>query len=1048
MSGVVDVVTASAGTGKTHRLETEVQQAIANGHLEPEGILAVTFTRDAARQLMERTRARLFQVGLRGPAQRLLGARIGTVHGVFGGLLADYALEAGRSPSAQVVAEGAGSALFRVAADAAIGQHAAQLNLLARRFGHEITRADWREMVRDVVDLARQNGIRPAALAASADASWQGLASALEPVARDGMAMDTALARAIAAALKQLPGGDTTGKTATVIETLREAQLVLDDGELSWPLWAKLAKLDPGVASVVAVQPVIEAAALHGQHPQLHADLEAFIRGIFACAERACDAWQDFKAARGLVDFSDQEAAAFEMLARPAVAARLQEEAGLLLVDEFQDTSPMQLALFLRVAALLPRSVWVGDPKQAIYGFRGTDPELMQAVTAALPTRTGGARESLTDMRRSRPALVRFVNAMFADAFLPSVPRNEVVVKEWRPEPVGLSPALGLWRLHGRNAESAASALASGVAAMLADRAAWPVPAWDGRVPGPLRGSDIAVLCRSNDSARAVAEALVAKGLKAALGRGGLLSRAECVMALAGLRWLADATDSAALAELAHLAEGDAQAPAWLGAALTAAEPYAALAAHVPRLAALEALRARLNALTPAEALDAAIAALDVPVRLRAWGDATSRLANLEALRGLALGYEQECAQGGLPATAAGLCAWLGAEEAEEPSSPDPDAVKVLTVHKAKGREWPVVVVADLDSEPKGRLFDKPVAMPGEGALDPMNPLAGRWIRLWPWPYAKQNAGTGLDARAEATPTGVADAAQAQREAVRLLYVALTRARDWLILAPRVKAPTKKDPARLQTRWLDILGDLGPRLPVTGEEPIRLSDVEHACLVRDLTAPEEETAPCEAGQFAPALPIAPIPALPRLIRPSGLAAGEMPPMTSVTLGSRLPFTGTPDMTAVGEAVHGFFAADRPEAALALREALAARLLRAWGVAALSPADVVQGADRLWAWLGRRWPGCNWRAEVPVFQRIGMQRVSGRVDLVVEHAAGLIVLDHKTFPGRSDDWLPRAALHLPQLRAYAGALEAATGRRVTGLVLHLPVAGVVHEVGAG
>lgn len=1046
MSGAVNVVTASAGTGKTHRLETEVQQAIADGHVAPEAILAVTFTRDAARQLMERTRARLFQVGLRGPAQRLLGARIGTVHGVFGGMLTDYALEAGRSPSAQVVAEGAGSALFRIAADAAIGRYAAQLNPLARRFGHEATRADWREMVREVVDLARQNGLQPAALAASAEASWQGLAAALEPVGKDGKAMDAVLAKALASALKQLPGGDTTGKTATVIETLREAVLALEDGELSWPLWAKLAKLDPGVASVAAVRPVIEAAALHGQHPRLRADLEAFIRGVFACAEEACDAWQGFKAARGLVDFSDQEAAAFEMLARPAVAARLQEEAALLLVDEFQDTSPMQLALFLRVAALLPRSLWVGDPKQAIYGFRGTDPELMQAVTAALPTRTGGTRDSLTDMRRSRPALVRFVNDIFGDAFLPAVPRDQVVVKEWRPEQSGLSPALGLWRLHGKNTALAAIALASGVAAMLADRAAWPVPDWDGRAPGPLRGSDIAVLCRSNDSAREVAEALAAAGLKVALGRSGLLGRAECVMALAGLRWLADASDSAALAELAHLAEGDAEAPAWLAAALTSADPHDALAKHVPGLAALEALRDRLNALTPAEALDAAIAALGVPVRLRAWGDATSRLANLEALRGLALGYEEECAQGGLPATPAGLCARLAAEEAEEPASPDPDAVRVLTVHKAKGREWPVVVVADLDSEPKGRLFDKPVAMPCAGALDPLNPLAGRWIRLWSLPYAKQISGTGLDARAETTPTGIADAAQAQREAVRLLYVALTRARDWLILAPRVKAATKKEPARLQTRWLDILGDLAPRLPVAGEVPIRVGEVEHACSVPDLTAPEEDAAPFEAAQFAPVLPIAPIVALPRLIRPSGLAAGEMPVMTPVTLGPRLPFTGTPDMAAVGEAVHGFLAADRPEAAPALREAMAARLLRAWGVAALSPAGVVEGADRLWAWLGRRWPGCNWWAEMPVFQRVGMQRLSGRVDLVVEHDAGLVVLDHKTFPGRLDDWASRAADHLPQLRAYAGALESATGRRVTGLVLHLPVAGVVHEVG--
>jgi ATP-dependent exoDNAse (exonuclease V) beta subunit len=366
-------------------------------------------------------------------------------------------------------------------------------------------------------------------------------------------------------------------------------------------------------------------------------------------------------------------------------------------------------------------------------------------------------------------------------------------------------------------------------------------------------------------------------------------------------------------------------------------------------------------------------------------------------------------------------------------------------VHKAKGREWPVVIVADLDSEPKGRLFDKPVATPGDGALDPIDPLAGRWIRLWPWPYAKQAKDTGLDERAAATPTGIADAAQAQREAARLLYVALTRARDWLILAPRVKE-TKKESPRLQTRWLDILGDLAPKPPATGEGPIRVGDAEHACSVRDLTAPDGDTVPAPTSLFAPALPVAPAVAVPRLIRPSSLAACAPPTMRATTLGPRLPFTGTSDMAAVGEAVHGFFAADRPYAEQALREAMAARLLRAWGVAALSPGDVVQAADRLWAWLRVTWPGCTWRAEVPVFQRIGMQRLSGRVDLVVEHAEGLVVLDHKTFPGRPDDWASRTAAHLPQLRAYAGALESATGRPVTGLVLHLPVAGLVHEVG--
>ena len=83
-------------------------------------------------------------------------------------------------------------------------------------------------------------------------------------------------------------------------------------------------------------------------------------------------------------------------------------------------------------------------------------------------------------------------------------------------------------------------------------------------------------------------------------------------------------------------------------------------------LDALEAVRARLDALTPAEALDAVTASLDLPQRLRGWGEATARLANLEALRGLARAHEETCRQGGLPATATGLCAALAVDIALE----------------------------------------------------------------------------------------------------------------------------------------------------------------------------------------------------------------------------------------------------------------------------------------------------------------------------------------------------------------------------------------------
>ena len=94
----------------------------------------------------------------------------------------------------------------------------------------------------------------------------------------------------------------------------------------------------------------------------------------------------------------------------------LTEEIDLLMVDEFQDTSPIQLALFLKLARLAKHVVWVGDVKQAIYGFRGGDAALMRSVLTALPA-MGGSKETLQYSFRSRPALVALVNELFGTAF-------------------------------------------------------------------------------------------------------------------------------------------------------------------------------------------------------------------------------------------------------------------------------------------------------------------------------------------------------------------------------------------------------------------------------------------------------------------------------------------------------------------------------------------------------------------------------------------------------------------------------------------------------
>jgi ATP-dependent exoDNAse (exonuclease V) beta subunit len=146
------------------------------------------------------------------------------------------------------------------------------------------------------------------------------------------------------------------------------------------------------------------------------------------------------------------------------------------------------------------------------------------------------------------------------------------------------------------------------------------------------------------------------------------------------------------------------------------------------------------------------------------------------------------------------------------------------------------------------------------------------------------------------------------------------------------------------------------------------------------------------------------------------------------------------MEDVGQAIHGFLAADRPTLGAAERGEMAEGLLRRWGVAsALRPDDLLRASDRLRAWVDQRWPGAVWHREWPLLHRQASGTVvRGTADLVIEHADGFAVIDHKSFPGTAEQAALRARGFAGQLGAYAAAVAAATGRRVTECFVHLPV----------
>ncbi|WOS65837.1 UvrD-helicase domain-containing protein [Sinorhizobium fredii] len=1040
----LNTITAAAGAGKTTRIVADIAREVTAR--APEEILATTFTIKAADELVERARAKLFKVGNADAAARLLGARFGTVNAVCGQIVNDFAIDLGRSPSTSVIGEGNEALIFSVAADAAIAAKAGVLNPLAERFGYNDPRRpdsgeppDWRRTVRAIVTLARANGLNAAVLLASAERSVETYRTLLPSPAADGAALDAALGAALAAAMAARPAQPSATGTKD-LPTIRAAHERMSQGEaINWSTWAKLTKVacartKDGPAYEEALADVIAAAGRHVDHPRLRAETEQFIRETFNCAAEALTAYQDWKAERGLLDFTDQEALALEVLKDPVRVGRLRKRVGRVFVDEFQDSSPLQLAVFTALSEVAEESTWVGDPKQAIYGFRGADTELTQAAFTGAGV-AASPKDVLSTSWRSRPGVIELSNALFTPAFQRmGLPAAQHAFSGAARSDLGfVRPPIAWWPLRGK-VEEQAQALAEGICQCLAD-AEWLVGGAS-REHRSLCSGDIAVLCRTNTDVARFARALGRAGLPVAVERSGLTRTPHAELVLAACRWVADATDRLALTELARFFGSDPASDDWLHAA-AAEDAVAALRARVPVADELERLRERVLNLTPAELVDSVLVLPAMMAQIEQWGDVATRFDDLEALRGLAAAYEDECGASGAPATLHGLLLSLEGADPKRPPSLAKDAIQVMTYHGAKGLEWPMTVLTGLAWEPKARLFEPVAEVDGE--LDWRAPLEKRWIRFWPWPYGQSGKDSALEVAAFSSDLGQAAWRRATHEDIRLLYVGATRARDYVVFAP---------PAKGELNWLKLLDDPdgAPHVvpPSAGDNLLMVGDRTFVAHVRPLAVSE---APEERYPQPPFVHSrsAPVERRPLYLRPSQAEGGDWRVVERVSLGGRLPIDGVADMAALGEALHAIIAYDDVSRHTAQRLADADVTLARWGVRGFAAVDALTASDRLSGWLKSRWPNGTLSPEAPVTARLGDQLVQGRIDLLVDFDHGWAIVDHKSFAGRVGQWEGHAIHHAPQLGLYGEAVAAVSGRTCDELWIHMPIVGELLRV---
>lgn len=1066
------IISAGAGSGKTYRLTQEMVKFLQDGEVRASGIIATTFTNKAAAELQERVRVKLLEEGLSKEADELANALIGTVHGLGVKLLKRFAFEAGVSPEVDIVADEDQQLMFNQSLSMVLtNKRIAEMEGLADRLGlNKVERYDWRREVKNITDVARSNDFSKEVLEKSKVKSFESLAEFLGDVStktnEEFSSQLNQLLNSTIATIEANP--DSTKTTQTAINNLKiirnELQL---RGELNWHQWVKIAKTKVGAKSKDDFFDLKEFAWTHDTHPQFHKDIQDFINGIFDVAVEAIEEYDQYKKSRGLIDYIDMELQVKRLLDHPSVQQVLREELDLLMVDEFQDTSPIQLEIFYKLSTFAKKSVWVGDPKQSIYGFRGADPKLMQAI---IEQQGGVQPEDIQEFSwRSREDIVHLTNAIFCKAF-PDIKDEQITLKPKRckiatadtankeDEPIELSDAIIHWHfdLDSDKKRHPAGWMENAIAQStrtLIERKTAIIPKGETKAR-PIQAGDVAVLCRSNYQCQAIAEAFHRAGLKAAISRAGLLKTAESVLILACLKYFLNEADSLSIAEIQLLASNK-NIEAIIEDRLQFLQDveenkYLKWGVDDPIIQRIQVLRREAIEFSSSEILNLLLEELDLRRIIATWGNEQQRFDNIDVLRKFALQYEEGCNRLHTAASLGGFLLWLqdqaAAEKDSQGSGKGANAVNVVTYHKSKGLEYPVVILFGMEGNLRDNVWGMHIIQEQE-KVDLTNILGNRWLRYWINPYGDQSKNTPLVERINEHDIKRTATQQALEEEARLLYVGITRARDYLIF------PTRSKP----TKWLNRVWHEGneafPTLDATTTEtPWFWNDknihtnLECTAFGSDFTSTPMEQQPIlqlEAPVGRQEHPDYFIDPLKDTLKGTiQCIKTHKPHFFSTTLSVKEDAV----LPKVAKAHQAFLTADRASYAPKDRIRMANDLIHRYDVEEMVDAtSLIQYSNQWQAYLKQRFDVKTIYRMYPIRFAKDNRVFETVLDTLVETQTGWVIIQHHSFSGEQKKWRSKCKEHCLWLELSKQAIQTYFQNNKVQTQIHFMLNGAVVEV---
>jgi ATP-dependent exoDNAse (exonuclease V) beta subunit len=847
-------VSAGAGSGKTAVLVERVVRAVCDRGLDVDSILVITYTRRAAGELRTRIRAALAERGRHDLARALDGAWISTIHGFCARLLKAYPLAAGLDPRFRELDEAQAAVLRSEAFGEALAEFLAngdgqRLELLAT-YGS----AGLRRMLTTVYETLRAAG--------------RELDLAVAPRPELGERVEEL--RVAAQALAADPGAtDAQARTATELLELLERDTRPDR---LMALAGFKARGDRAAAYCDALASV-EQAALDEAAARDRALLQELLTTFAA-------KYADAKARESALDFEDLQLEARDLLrSRPEIREREQARFRSILVDEFQDTNRLQTEIVALLRSEATELFFVGDEFQSIYGFRHADVQVFRERREQAETLL-----SLTLNYRSRPEVLAAVNHLFGSHFGNEF--QELAAAVEFPDPVFGHP-VELLVTDKESYKDSGEHWRRGEARAVARRVRELVD------NGVATAGEIVLLFAAGTDAEWYEQELRREGLPTYRATGkGYFGQQQVVDMLFYLRLLQNRyDDEALLAVLASPFVGVSNDALALIRRVASKRPLFSGIEHAlpPGLAErderlLRAFRQRYDRLVAAmprlsleRLCEQLVAEHDYDLAVLAHWDGRRRYANMRKLARLARSYEElrgPDVEGFVRFVAEQEA--VGAHQLEAVAEEEgADAVRLLTIHAAKGLEFKVVIVADAGRDRVPPSPDEILALPdGRFGFRVADPVTTKRRGAFDYEAVKK-------ARQEAD----------QAERLRLYYVAMTRAKERLIVSGSVEFG-KASEVPTPIAWVLDRLRADEELAAVGDTPLELVREDARLLVRvDRYRPEEgappETVP-EEGQLAlfsapedipAALP--PAPTLPPLV------AVADPPLLRV---SRLSFT--------------------------------------------------------------------------------------------------------------------------------------------------------------